>query len=316
MYLPHRRRQLGRGRRRVRRDRHAAERRHHFGEDGAIERDARDREAGRRRRMRVHDRLHVRALAIHLEVHQHLGRRIAIALNLFAVEIGDAHHVGRHESLAHALGRHQQPIRSEPDADVPVVRRRIPARVHAPADLDDVGAQRRPRCSCGPGPVFIAAVGGTEIHAARSVGQRHRLAGQDERAAHRIAHHVRAALRRRARAPRPDSPSSIPSTTRQNVRAMKTRRSRTSAKRIITHQAFAPARPSPDAPSAGCRARAWRPALRGCRARAARPAARPRRPRRESCLPNALTMPTLSSVLVCFGSSCSDRANCSSALSG
>jgi len=35
-----------------------------------------------------------------------------------------------------------------------------------------------------------------------------------------------------------------------------------------------------------------------------------------SCLPNALTMPTLSSVLPCLGSSDSEWLNCSSALSG
>ena len=35
-----------------------------------------------------------------------------------------------------------------------------------------------------------------------------------------------------------------------------------------------------------------------------------------SCLPNALTMPTLSSVLACLGSSFNDVSNCASALSG
>src|SRR5581483_12118667 len=75
--------------------------------------------------------------------HQHLGRGIAVALQLRAAQIGDAHHVRRHEPLAHALWRHEQAIRSEPDADVAVVRRRVAARVHPTADLDDVGAQLR-----------------------------------------------------------------------------------------------------------------------------------------------------------------------------
>ena len=39
------------------------------------------------------------------------------------------------------FGRHEQAIGAEPDADIAVVRRRVAARVHAPAYLDDVGAQ-------------------------------------------------------------------------------------------------------------------------------------------------------------------------------
>src|SRR5205807_9393588 len=59
-----------------------------------------------------------------------------------ALEILDAHHVRRHESLADALRGHQERIGTEPRADVAVVRSRIASRVHAPADLDDVGAER------------------------------------------------------------------------------------------------------------------------------------------------------------------------------
>ena len=134
--------QLPRGRRRVLRDRDAAERRQHFGQHGAVERNAGDRKAGGDRRMRVHDRLDVGALTIHLEVHQHLRRRIAIALQLSSLEIGDAHHVGRHEPLADALRRHEQPIGAQAHADVAVVRGGVAARVHPAADFDDVGAER------------------------------------------------------------------------------------------------------------------------------------------------------------------------------
>ena len=40
------------------------------------------------------------------------------------------------------FGRHEQPVGAEPDADVAVVRGGVAAGVHAPADFDDVGAQR------------------------------------------------------------------------------------------------------------------------------------------------------------------------------
>ena len=46
------------------------------------------------------------------------------------------------------FGRHEQPIGVEAHADVAVVRRGVSARVHAPADFDDVGAELRTRCSC------------------------------------------------------------------------------------------------------------------------------------------------------------------------
>ena len=51
------------------------------------------------------------------------------------------HHVGRHESLAHARGRHEQAVVADSHADVAVVAGGVPARVHATADLDDVGAK-------------------------------------------------------------------------------------------------------------------------------------------------------------------------------
>src|SRR6185436_4921323 len=54
---------------------------------------------------------------------------------------GDAHHVRRHEALAHALRRHEQPIRRDAQADVAVVAGRVAARVHPASDFDDVGAE-------------------------------------------------------------------------------------------------------------------------------------------------------------------------------
>ena len=136
-------RQLRRRRCRVLGNRNAAERRDDLGEHGAGQRNAGDGKPGRGRRMRVHDRLHVLPLPVDLEVHLHLGRGPALACELPPVEIRDAHHVGRHEALAHARRRHQQPAGVEPDADVAVVRRRVAPRVQTPADLDDVGAQLR-----------------------------------------------------------------------------------------------------------------------------------------------------------------------------
>ena len=57
--------------------------------------------------------------------------------------------------------------------------------------------------------ILIAAVGGAEVHAARAVGERQRLVGQDERAADRIADHLRRCAAG-VRAPAgPDSPSRI-----------------------------------------------------------------------------------------------------------
>ena len=140
--LAHGVRQLARGRRGVLRDGHAAERSQHFGKHGAIERDTCHGEARGHGRVRVDDRAHVGPVPVHLEVHEHLGRGIAIALYLFALEVRDAHHVGRHEPLAHALGRHHQTVRAEAGADVAVVAGRVAAGVHATAHLDDVGAER------------------------------------------------------------------------------------------------------------------------------------------------------------------------------
>src|SRR6185436_16099055 len=40
-----------------------------------------------------------------------------------------------------ALGCHEQAVRPKPGADVAVVRGRVPARVHAAADFDDVGPE-------------------------------------------------------------------------------------------------------------------------------------------------------------------------------
>ena len=216
MYLPDRLGQLLGRRRRVLRDRDAAERRQHLGEHRAVERNAGHGKPGRDRRMRVHHRLDVGPLPVDLEVHQHLGRRIAIALELAALEVGDAHHVRRHEPLADALRRHQQAIGAEPDADVAVVRRRVAAGVHAPADLDDVGAQRglgahavralilvaaarrsRSRGAARPSPSVTARSGTTKVPQTGSRDHRHAAS----RRAAAAAAGRRASLRARRRRP-------------------------------------------------------------------------------------------------------------------
>jgi hypothetical protein len=92
--------------------------------------------------MRVYHRVGVGPLAVDLEMHLHLRRGIAFAGELLPVEIGDAHHVRRHEPLADAARGHQEPPAIEPDADVAVVRRRVTARVQPAADFDDGVAQR------------------------------------------------------------------------------------------------------------------------------------------------------------------------------
>jgi len=53
-----------------------------------IERNARDREAGGHRRMRVDDGARIGPLPVDLEVHLHLRGRIAIPLELLPFEIG------------------------------------------------------------------------------------------------------------------------------------------------------------------------------------------------------------------------------------
>ena len=70
--LSHCCRQLGCRRRAVLRDGNAAERRDDLGEHGAIERNSRYGKAGGDRRMRMHDCPHVRAVLVHLEVHEQL----------------------------------------------------------------------------------------------------------------------------------------------------------------------------------------------------------------------------------------------------
>ena len=109
--LPDGGRQLRRRRRGVVDDRDAAERADHLGQHGAVQRHAGDRKPGGQRRMRVHDGVHVGPLPVHLEVHQQLGRGIAVAGDLLAVEIDDDHHVGRHVPLGHALRRRQDAVR-------------------------------------------------------------------------------------------------------------------------------------------------------------------------------------------------------------
>ena len=82
-------RQFRGGRRAVLGDRNAAERRDHLGQHGARQRDAGDGEAGGHRRMRVHHGVDVGPVAVNLEVHRQLGRRIAIARELLPVVVDD-----------------------------------------------------------------------------------------------------------------------------------------------------------------------------------------------------------------------------------
>src|SRR6187551_358139 len=48
---------------------------------------------------RVNDSVDVGPIAVNLQVHRQLGRRIAIAGNLLSFVIDDHHHVGRHKAL-------------------------------------------------------------------------------------------------------------------------------------------------------------------------------------------------------------------------
>jgi hypothetical protein len=91
--------------------------------------------------MRVHDGVHIGPLPVHLEVHQQLGRGIAVAGDFLPVDVHDDHHVGRHVALGHVLRRREHPVGREADADVAVVAGAEPAAVQTPADLDDVGAE-------------------------------------------------------------------------------------------------------------------------------------------------------------------------------
>ena len=113
--LPHRFRQFARRGRGVLRNRDAPERGQHFGQYRAVQGDPCHGEPRRRRRMCMHDRPHVGPLPVDLEVHQHFGRRIPLTFELPPVQVGDAHHVGRHESLADAFGGHEQAVVAQPD---------------------------------------------------------------------------------------------------------------------------------------------------------------------------------------------------------
>jgi hypothetical protein len=88
--------------------------------------------------MRVHHRARVGPVAIHLEVHLQLGRRIALAADLFSFEIRDHHHVGGHESLRHVLRSGDQPVVVKPYADIAVVGGDVSALPQPASDFDDV----------------------------------------------------------------------------------------------------------------------------------------------------------------------------------
>jgi hypothetical protein len=122
-------------------DRDAAERADHFGEHSPVQRHAGHRKARGKWRMRVNDRLRVRPLPVDLEVHEQLGRGLAIARDLLSIQIHDHHHVGRHEALRHALRGRQHAVVGEADADVAVVAGTETPRVEPTPDFDDVGAE-------------------------------------------------------------------------------------------------------------------------------------------------------------------------------
>ena len=94
--------------------------------------------AGGQRRVRVHDRLHVRAQLVHRQVHLQLGRGVALARELLARQVGDDQHVRGHEPLRHAGRRREDALVVEADADVAVVAGDVAAVVQPAADLDDV----------------------------------------------------------------------------------------------------------------------------------------------------------------------------------
>src|SRR5882724_3698492 len=188
----------------------------------------------------------------------------------------------------------------------------------------------RPRCSCPVRPPFeaftasracraavlVAAGAGAEEDAGAAVADRERVIGQDERAADRIAHHLDAPRRHpAAAAPGPaahaldDAINEAPEGARDDDAEDDEERKAQhhQAPGFLVTPACADVRLSiarfaacPSGPS-GASATTWRHADSA--------------PSR-SCLPNAFTMPTLSSVLACLGSSLSDWSNCASALSG
>ena len=157
MYSGDGRRQLRRRRRRVVGDRDAAERADHLGQHRLVERDAGDREAGRERRMRVDHRLGVGPQLVDRDVHLQLRRRVPLAADLAAGEVGDHHHVGRHEALRDAGRRGQDAVGVEADADVAVVRGDEAAGPQAPPELDDVLAELRLRAGTSHGPCVPCA---------------------------------------------------------------------------------------------------------------------------------------------------------------
>src|SRR6185503_8214234 len=226
-----------------------------------------------------------------------------IPLELAPRQIGDAHHLRRHEPLADAFRGHEQPIRAEPDADVAVVGCRVAARIHAPADFHDVGAQRgvaahAVRPSTGP-PRDVPLGDPAPVEGRARYLSRHASEQKNRRLPPTLSTRARSGRRNvpqtgsrtiwtpwcaTSRDPsrgRPDTPATMPSTRRQNARPTMMARTRNRISRSITHRVYAscPARQR-GAPTAGCRARAWPPAPPDCWARARLPPATPVRRRR------------------------------------
>src|SRR3954467_11201355 len=180
-----------------------------------------------------------------------------------------------------------------------------------------LGVRRRRAERAPPAAVLVAAGVGAEVHALGAINQRDGAVREHERAADRIADHRDAAIRnpargRCARCRLNDAVEHPPECPRDDDRE-------DDEEEQAYH--YAPGFRSPAGATDGCadctlssaRFAAWPSGLSGasfntsCHAFTA--------PSR-SCFPNALTMPTLSSVFACFGSSFSERSNCFSALSG
>src|SRR5262249_6136133 len=157
--------------------------------------------------------------------------------------------------------------------------------------------------------VGVAAGCGAEIQMVATDHQRNRAIRNHERAAHRIAHHLHAAARHATARSRP-SQTFLDTAPQAECRSPDEQQEHR-VEDNFKHQAPGLPPGCADRRLSSARFAACASGLSGascttfCQASSA-PA--------RSCLPNALTTPTFSSVLACFGSSCSECENCSSAL--
>ena len=200
-----------------------------------------------------------------------------------------------------------------------------PRAVQPPADLDDVGAEAVEDDVSHGSDLSAAArragIRGEQNQAVCPSAHRgERAALHDVGAADGILHHVPGHLRARRFDTRPDCHARRPRSRRRETgtpiagRRRSGSMNRTNAKEP-THAwrsvgpgagvaGVAPPGEIRDARPSSRRARAWPPALPGSPARAACTSSHAFAAPCRSCLPNARTIPTLSSVFVCFGSIC------------